>query len=168
MYNYILMGNKKLPLRDRHAIKEGVADIENSKIHRTKAGKALTEGLLRLKHEVRIQLGLGDTDLKETIDSRNWKMAIWIVVDKTDMGQIPEKIGDILVELYKKECTGKNIDEKLEQWTVYCKEVYDGVLDIYVENGMLEDKFAELMINAIDNAQEKITEMEFRDKKIAT
>lgn len=161
------MVEKKLSLRDRHAIKEGVADLDDSKIFRTKAGKALTEGLLRLKHETRVQLGLGERDLKETIDNGNWKMAIWIVVDKTDMDDIPEKVGDVLVELYKKECKGKNIEEKIEQWIIYAKEVYGGVLDIYTENGMLENAFAEVMINAIDKAEEKIYEMEFKNKKSA-
>lgn len=161
------MNRKKLSLRDRHAIKEGVADLNDSKVFRTKAGKALTEGLLRLKHGVRTQLGLGERDLEETMESRNWKMAIWIVVDKSDTDEIPEKVGDVLVEMYKRECTGKNMDEKIEQWVIYAREVYEGALDIYVENGKIENDFAELMTNAIDNAEEKIYEMEFRDRKTA-
>ena len=161
------MADRKLSLRDRHAIKEGVADLNDSKVFRTKAGKALTEGLLRLKHGVRTKLGLGERDLKETMESRNWKMAIWIVVDKTDIDELPEKVGDVLVELYKRECKGADMDEKIEQWVVYAKEVYDGVLDIYVEDGNIENDFAELMANAIDNAKEKIYEMEFKHKKTA-
>jgi len=161
------MAEKRLSLRDRHAIKEGVADMDDSKVFRTKAGKALAEGLLRLKHEVRIQLGLGEKDLEETMNSGNWKMAIWIVVDKTDMDEIPEKVGDVLMEMYKRECKGADIEEKIEQWAVYAKEVYEGVLDIYTENGMLENDFADLMINAIDNAEGKIYEMEFKNKKTA-
>lgn len=161
------MVERKLSLRDRHAIKEGVADLNDSKVFRTKAGKALAEGLLRLKHEVRIQLGLGEKDLEETMDNGNWKMAIWIVVDKTDMDEIPEKVGNVLVEMYKRECKGADVEEKIEQWVVYAREVYDGVLEIYAENGMLENAFADLMINAIDDAKEKIYEMEFKDKKTA-
>lgn len=161
------MAEKRLSLRDRHAIKKGVADINDSKVFRTKAGKALKEGLMRLKHEVRGELGIGDADLHEAMENSNWKMAIWITVDKTSMDDLPDKIGDILVELYKRECTGSNIDEKLDQWIVYAKEVYDGALDIYTENGMLENEFAEMMMQSIDNAKDKIIEMEFKGKKIA-
>ncbi len=157
---------KRLSLADRHAIKEGIKDIEDSKIYRTKAGKALFEGLTRVREDVRVQLGLGESDLKVAIETGNWKMALWIAVGIASNDEVSEKLSDVLVELYKRECKGKSVDEKIEQWTKYAQEVYDGAINIYVKKGTIEGDYGELFVEAIDLAASKIWEMEFKNDVI--
>ncbi len=152
---------KRLPLQNRHAIKEEVKGMENSGIIRTKAGKALSEALMKIHEDLRVQLGFGEKDLKEAIETGNWKTAVWIAVNNGPEDGIPGRVAEVFVELYKRECKGKNCAEREEQWLEYSREVLEGALNIYVRKGQIKDDFANLFLEAMDLAKEEVYNMEF-------
>lgn len=160
------MVQQKLPLKQRHAIKQAMAEItQDSRIIRTKAGKRVAEGLQRIRTSFRTMHGLGGQDIDKAIETKNWKMAIWLAIENNPESNASKEVGSILFELYKRECDGKTRDARDEQWVIYMREIFNGVFDFYAEKDEIPDDVAGLMVKASDLARRKIEKFESeRDK----
>jgi len=156
MRNNVLMGDKKLPLRDRHAIKQALNEItQDSKIFKTKAGGSIADQLRKMK------LGpatiFGKDGIKDAVENRDWKMAICIALEKNN---VVAEVADILVEIYKKECRGITKEEREDQWLAYVRDVFKEVFEKYDAENEIPNDIAQLMMDAMDAATKKIVKLD--------
>ena len=174
---------KKPPLAARHAIKQAMKEMNDDSIWRTKLGKIIFEGITRAKKNPPILTDFEKRNIREAIETRNWKKAMWIVMDAglteqqiskkerqyncggedRSKDEALENLVAILIEMYRRECVGEDPREKREQWLTFSEEVFEGLLVYYAKNEDMVRDVAELLKKAVDFASEKI-ETEERDK----
>ncbi len=155
------MPQQKLSLKNRHSLKQAMAEVtQDSKLIRTKAGKRLGEELQRIRKSFRTMHGLGGQDIKEAVETGNWRMAIWLTMENNNENNVSKEVADILLEIYRRECDGKTRDERDEQWITYMREVFNGVFDLYAERDDIPDDVANLMVKASGIARKKIEKLE--------
>jgi len=153
--------SKKLSLGNRHVIKQHMAQMKpSSGIIRTKAGKRLSEELRKARSSFRTMHGLGEEDIKKAVERNDWKMAIWLAIENTVERDISKEVGKILFEIYKRECNAETSEKREEQWTVFLRDIFNGVFDFYKNEEEIPEGAADLIIEASNIARKEIGKLE--------
>jgi hypothetical protein len=157
------MMKKKLSLADRYAIRKAVGEMGNIRFRLTKAGEILREKLIEHKRSLGEPPEMRGYDVKGAIEKKNWKMAIVIAVESGPEEEIPERVGRVILEIYRRECTEKDFKKRKDQWFGFVGEIYEGTLTEYREN----DEVRERLLDAVKFAKEKIELIELTNARKA-